>query len=485
MANDAIIRDPYQAASQPYDVIVVGGGIHGACLFWQAARAGLRPLLLERHDFGGQTSWNPLRILHGGLRYLQQADLPRFFQSISARRWFFQHFPQLVAPLPCVLPLYGHGARRPSILRAALQINDRLSAWRNRGVPHEVWIPDSRILTSAQVLAYSSVIPRERLMGGALWFDGLMRNPCRLLIEILRNGCRLGGTALNYCEVDEMETDGRTAVAICAQDRVAKRRHRYLGNHIFYCGGPSSPFPLPRVLAPPALAINVLFDRAPWSEAAVGVSPQGRGNTYFLLPLYGRLLAGTYHVGLDGTTGDPGHVDLEPHVLAFVKELNAAVPALDLHTSDVLRVFSGIMPARRPGSPQPAGHPRIRVHRGRDGPRGLISVQGVKYTTAPLVARMALRAAGYRINCGHRDDFTESPPNIIRTDGSLHEFPSELMLVNPFLENIRALVAQESVVYREDWLLRRTDWLVDPRCAERVQPYLDQILPDMVARIEE
>jgi glycerol-3-phosphate dehydrogenase len=93
-----IRRDPEQATSRPHDLIVIGAGIYGVAMALEAARRGLRVVLVERDDFGGATSWNSLRILHGGLRYLQTLDLPRFFDSVAERRWFCRHFPELVAP---------------------------------------------------------------------------------------------------------------------------------------------------------------------------------------------------------------------------------------------------------------------------------------------------------------------------------------------------------------------------------------------------
>ena len=112
-----ILRDPKAYTDEDYDLVVVGAGIQGAALFLEASRRGMRALVLDKGDFGGSTSWNSLRILHGGLRYLQTLDLPRFRQSVRARRWFFQAFPQLVRPLPCLMPLRGKGLKRNSVLR--------------------------------------------------------------------------------------------------------------------------------------------------------------------------------------------------------------------------------------------------------------------------------------------------------------------------------------------------------------------------------
>ena len=128
MSAGAILRDPAAAAGARYDLIVVVGGVHGIMIALEATRRGLRPLPLERADFAGATSHNSLRILHGGLRYLQSLDLGRSLESIRERAWWRGHFPDLVQPLLCLMPLYGAGLRRPASLRLALGLNDLLGA---------------------------------------------------------------------------------------------------------------------------------------------------------------------------------------------------------------------------------------------------------------------------------------------------------------------------------------------------------------------
>jgi len=95
-----IARAPRETAAQRYDLAVIGGGIHGANVALEASRRGLKVALLEAADYGSGASGNSLRILHGGLRYLQSADLIRFAESVAERRWYAHTFPELVAPLP-------------------------------------------------------------------------------------------------------------------------------------------------------------------------------------------------------------------------------------------------------------------------------------------------------------------------------------------------------------------------------------------------
>src|SRR5688500_16787116 len=107
-----IVRDVAATSRREFDLVIIGGGIHGVALLHEAARRGVAACLCEARDFGGATSWNSLRILHGGLRYLQTLDLVRFFDSVAARRRLALMFPRLVRPLTCLMPLYGNSLRR-------------------------------------------------------------------------------------------------------------------------------------------------------------------------------------------------------------------------------------------------------------------------------------------------------------------------------------------------------------------------------------
>ena len=108
-----IARQPVESAATSYDLVVIGGGIYGVALIFEVSRRGYRAVLLERGDFGGGTSWSSLRIIHGGLRYLQSLDLRRFRESVAKRRWFCVNFRPGAAPaVPDAAPWPGLEASR-------------------------------------------------------------------------------------------------------------------------------------------------------------------------------------------------------------------------------------------------------------------------------------------------------------------------------------------------------------------------------------
>ncbi len=134
-------RDLGALAGRQHDLLVIGGGIQGAACAWDAAQRGLKVALVEARDFASGVSWNSLKTIHGGLRYLQTLDLPRLRSSIRERSTLLRVAPELVRPLPFLIPTYGHGTKGREALGVALRVNDLLSADRNRDLPPEQRLP--------------------------------------------------------------------------------------------------------------------------------------------------------------------------------------------------------------------------------------------------------------------------------------------------------------------------------------------------------
>ena len=130
-----------------HDLLVVGGGIYGACIAWDAALRGVSVALVDRDDFGAATSANSLRIVHGGLRYLARGEFARMRESIRERSTLLRIAPGLVVPLPVLVPTHGTGTQSRMALRAALAFNDLGSAGRNRGLDADHRIPAGRMLS--------------------------------------------------------------------------------------------------------------------------------------------------------------------------------------------------------------------------------------------------------------------------------------------------------------------------------------------------
>jgi glycerol-3-phosphate dehydrogenase len=478
-----ISREPALAATGEYDMIVVGGGIYGAMLLLEACKQGIRTLLLERDDFGGATSFNSLRILHGGLRYLQKLDLPRFGESVRERRWFLRNFPELARSLPCLMPLYGKGMHRPAILNSALKLNDALSWSRNRSVRQDRHLAPGRVVSPETTKTLFPLVDSTGLKGGAVWYDACIPDSQRVVMEVLRWGVKLGATALNYVEVLELRTESGQVAGVLAQDKVNGESHTYSAPVVINATGPWSGITAQSFdrgfdqdkepLFNPSIAWNILLDRPALSDHALAVMPKKAGaQTYFLHPWKGRILAGTGHSPWSGAIDNP--LPSDQQITGFLQDINDAIPGLKLREEDIAYIFAGLLPAKDSTGAGLATREVILNHEESEGPLGLFSVSGVKFTTSRLVAEKTIHKVfargGDRIRKGRIADVAPPNPqtgwNLRATDLAQHNSEHRW---KPALAN---LIAQESVVHLDDLVLRRTTLWEDASGNTEIAPQL-------------
>ncbi|HEX6434037.1 MAG TPA: FAD-dependent oxidoreductase, partial [Gemmatimonadales bacterium] len=201
-------RDLSPFLETTYDLLVIGAGIHGACIAWDAALRGLSVAVVDRGDFGAGTSANSLRIVHGGLRYLARGDFGRMRESIRERSTLLRIAPGLVEPLPVLIPTYRHRLRGRSAMGLALLLNELVSLGRNRGLPPDRAIPSGHLLSREECLRVYPWFFRQGLTGGALWYDARLRHPERLTLSFVRSAADLGAVAANYVRVDRLLVRG-------------------------------------------------------------------------------------------------------------------------------------------------------------------------------------------------------------------------------------------------------------------------------------
>jgi glycerol-3-phosphate dehydrogenase len=374
-----------------HDLIIIGGGVYGLALALEATRRGLGPLLLEKGSCGGATSAASLRILHGGLRHLQTLDLARALESIRERAWWRRSFPELVHPLPCLMPLYGEGLKRPGLLRLALALNQFLA--RHAG---DAVLPPGRIVGAEEVRAIFPQVERRGLQGGALWHDAIAPDMAALLGALRQRAEAGGATVREGVEARGVVLEAGRIAAVRARDLQSGEEMALRAPLVVNAAGPwaaavatACGAPAPE-LAPLLLAWNVIFDRPPPFDHALAVSARTAGAPmWFLVPMDGRLVAGTGYAPWPGVPSQPQlpAADLQ----RFVAALAAAAPGLGLQLDQVSGVLAGLLPATRAGGDRFATRPRIIDHGARGGPPGLLSVSGVKLTTARAVAARLLR----------------------------------------------------------------------------------------------
>jgi len=465
-----ISRDPQGAGQKEYDAIIIGGGIYGITLALEAGRRGLKTLLLEKGDFGEQTSYNSLKIIHGGLRYLQSLDLHRFRESVRERTWFLRHFPERVYPLACFMPLYGEGMRKLSIFRAALLANHLLALNRNVGMDREHHLPMGKVVGVEVSRTIFPLVRTKGLKGGAIWYDAYMPDSQLLVMDLLRVACSLGATPLNYVQAIDLLTDNQGHIkGVTALDRETGTKHNYHADLVINAAGPWCRGLVQGVkgdseeLFRPFLTWNVLFKREALSDHALAVQAWEPGSRlYFITPWKGRIFAGTGHE--PWLAGPDRPMPTREQLLDFIRALNQAVPGLELQITDVGRIFSGLVPATAVGSDLPTKREIIVDHGAVGGPTGLYSVGGIKFTTARLVAEKILDLAG------------QGSLKKAMLAGAVHKYP-DLDTKNQ-LDHYRELLAcDQSIIHLDDLLLRRSTLWEQGRDALELAARLCNLFP--------
>lgn len=397
-------RNLPRLTNKVYDVVVVGGGIYGAWVALDASLRGLSVALLEKLDFGSATSSNSLKIIHGGLRYLQHLDFKRMRESIIERRTMMKVAPHLIHPLPIVIPTYGHGMKGKEVLSLAIFINDLLSIDRNRSADPQKYIPRGSTLSRKEVMGWLPGIQSKNLTGGVLFHDAQVYNTERLLLSILHSAVDAGADVTNYLEVVGVRMRKDAVSGVKALDVLTGDQFEIQGKMIVNTCGPwVSRFldflkgRLTREKLFYSKAFNLVTRRI-FKKYAVGINGQtgyndgdtvvNKGGSFiFFTPWRGYSLIGTGYSLFEGDPGDIKPTDLE--VSRFVKEINQACPSAELKKQDISFIHGGLLPNsgrnRDSHSIKLARHYQIHDHR-KDGVKGLVSVVGVKYTTARFVA---------------------------------------------------------------------------------------------------
>ncbi len=431
-------RDLSALAGREHDLLVVGGGIYGAAVAWDAAQRGLRVGLVEAADFGSGASWNSLKTIHGGLRHLQRGDLAGLRESARERSALLRIAPALVRPLPFLVPTYGHGRRGREVLAAGLLANDLLTLDRNRGLAPDAQLPRSRTLSRTEVLARVPGLDPSGLTGGALWYDAQVSSSERLLVGFLEAAASAGAALANYAPAVALRRDGARVRGARVRDLETGTEVDVRARMVVNAAGPDAAAVLGLAgLDPPAVpllqAANLVLRRPVVSGQAVGSESEGR--FLFLVPWAGRAMVGT-----DYRPADEGPVDVD----AFFETARRAFPWAGLDRADVGVVHRGRVPGESASALWTRG--RVIDHEREHGLAGLVTVLSVKYTTARAAAEQAVDLVCRRLGMTAEPSLTRFTPltAAVPSDGTLEE-------------RARQAVEQEAAVHLTDAVLRRLD----------------------------
>lgn len=401
-------RDLTALTGRTFDLLVIGGGITGACLAHDAALRGLTVALVEKGDFGAATSAASSKLLHGGIRYLQQAQVGKVRESAVERLAFLGVAPHLVRWVPFLLPTTRTPGKGRWLLGAGILAYRAIVAGHARALADPARRPPGEsFLSRREVLArYPLLGTLPGLTGAWVIHEAHMHSSERMTLAFVKTAVRHGAVAANQVEVTGFLREGGRVTGVDAVDRETGRTLQIAAQVVANAAGPwigalnakLGAAHLERDIRGFSKGVHIVT-RALLGDAAVGVPTRHRaqaviqrgGRHLFVIPWRGRSLIGTTNVPFDGTPD--GVAVTRADIEGLLDDVNRALPGAGLTAADVRHAFAGLYPLTeeeiRPDVYQGTGFYQLVDHAARGEAEGLVSVLGAKYTTARRLAERA------------------------------------------------------------------------------------------------
>ena len=435
-------------ASEPFDVVIVGGGATGLGIALDAALRGYRVALVERGDFAQGTSSRSTKLVHGGVRYLAQGDFGLVYEALRERANLLANAPHIAQPLPLVMPAYK--LWHLPFYGIGLTAYDLLAG--------KAGIGPTRWLGPTSVGQKLPTIRQQGLLGGVSYWDAQF-DDARLAIAIARTAQQHGAVLANYCEVSALAGDGHALGGVQVRDRESGTEFTVRARCVINAAGvwvdrlltaktdpASAPHPARshKPLVTPSQGIHLSFDRALLpTDCAVFWPKTSDGRVLFAIPWLGKTLVGTTDSKRDDVLDEPEPL---PGEIDYLLKECAGFFKVPPRRQDILSTWAGLRPLVKPpelGNAQ-ATKSISREHTVLVRPDGLVTVTGGKWTTyrsmaedvlnqcsdAGLLARRGpCLTAGTRL-VGAEGISPASPPTSLQQSPGLHSYGNEAGLVS-------------------------------------------------------
>ena len=429
---------------EPWDVLVIGGGIVGAGVARDAAMRGLRTALVEQYDFAFGTSSRSSRLLHGGLRYLAQGRIGLVREASVEKCILHRIAPHLAAPLPFLFPTYRHTPWVRWQLSIGVRIYDFLCGQRNLG-------PCST-LSAAEMTQKLPGINGHDLTGGVRYYDGLT-NDARLVIDTLQSAARHGAVVRNHTRF--LDANRSAGLWTCrlrdeADGREVEVKSRVIVNA---AGCWAAAIPHSHVRLRLTKGIHLVVDQERFHVPEAIVMTEGK-RILFAIPWGSRVILGTTDTDYQGSLED---VRADASDVSYVLNVvNRAFPQARLQPGDVLSDWAGIRPLIAPrkvrkGTPSDTS----RNHQIEMPEPGWIDVTGGKLTTYRLMAEQTVDQIGRHLGRSLRTCRTAEEPLI---DAAEAANTSSIIPPAVTREAVERYCVREWARDADDVMLRRTSW---------------------------
>jgi len=455
-----------------YDVLVIGGGITGAGVALDAASRGYSVALVEKADYASGTSSRSSKLVHGGLRYLQNFDLGLVREALLERQLMVKLAPHLVRPLALLIPAF-EGRRPDRITGAGLNMYDVLTREglrRRRGVDVE-WSPDRhRTIDAEETVRLLPALAAKEPTASYLFYD-CQTDDVRLVLTVLGEAERFGAVCCNSVEVTGLVERGGRAAGVLCTDAVGGGEFEVRAANVINATGVwadrlrpdelHDEAEVPTIRPSRGTHVTVSMDDLP--VVAGAILPAGSGRSIFVLPWLGRTLIGTTDNDYEGSLDHvpPSATDID-YLLAAVNDFFGA----SLGVGDATGAYAGVRPLIATGDPKKS----VDISRKAElyeTSSGMVTITGGKLTTWRRMAKMAVDRIVER-------EGREAPCRTHEIQLGMPAEPSELPEVDGVDEGSRAALAARYGHAAVDVLALASQ---SPELAARVSPDL----PDLVA----
>jgi glycerol-3-phosphate dehydrogenase len=437
-----------QSLESEFDVIVIGGGITGVGAARDAAYRGLKVVLVEMNDLAYGTSSRSSKLVHGGLRYLENFEFGLVFEAVSERRTLMDIAPHLVEPLGFIFPVRKDSRRSAGVINLGMWVYDALALFRSPKI--------HRNLSPKQVKIEEPALDADNLKGAPLYYD-CSTDDARLTVETALDAVANGATILTYTKATGfIKDDAGTIKGIDVEDVLTGTPLKIHGKTIINCTGPWSDDT--RLMGEdggtrylrPTKGVHIVVDtsRLSINNAVVCFHPDD-GRVLFAIPWGDRTYIGTTDTDYEESLEDLAATRHDVEYL--IEAANAYFPSSQLTTEDVISTWAGVRPLvseETPDASEQSESSVSREHSIRIDANGLITIAGGKLTTYRRMAKEVVgKAVGQLKKQGHSLTMNNRDTGTIPLIGA-QDWPTgdnaKAQLVNQMVEQGQQRISQQT-----------------------------------------
>ncbi|MDH4263064.1 MAG: glycerol-3-phosphate dehydrogenase/oxidase [Spirochaetia bacterium] len=391
-------RDIEALKNNKFDVLIIGGGITGAAIAWDAALRGLKVALIEKNDFGHATSSATSKMIHGGLRYLENFEFSVVRESLRERRLLEKNIPHIAFPLPFLLPVYDYLPISRFLLKTGLFFYDLLSFDKNELPYSEKFLPNHQWVSKETVTKLEPRINTRGLKGGYLYYDVLNKFPERSNMEYILSASEKNAVIANYVEFQSFifnKSNTQKVEGVYAIDKLTNQEFKIESDIVINAGGPWVDKVLSKLSrkTPQKIVrskgIHLLLPRIN-KDCALTFSTKDNKH-FFIIPWLNYTLIGTTD---DKFTGDLDDVKVTKSEAQELLNLVKSYYPADVGLSSVVHAYAGIRPLvvgdENESTYSVSRKHEIIDHQKTDNIAGLFSVIGGKWTTSRALAEIMI-----------------------------------------------------------------------------------------------